>query len=71
MRELESIWKTKDCFDCLLKRDGVCYWGVTAKRIAVHNVHNSDGSVHKRKKCLKRWERQPEGHVDLPEKGET
>lgn len=67
MGELDSIWKTKDCFDCPLKREDVCYWGVRAKSIS---VYWPDGSVHKRKKCDHRWKPQPENHVALPTKGE-
>lgn len=66
MSNAESIWKTKDCFDCPLKRNDVCYWGVRAFRIT---VYNPDGTVHKRKKCKRRREWQPENHVELPEKG--
>lgn len=64
----EPIWKTKDCFDCPLKRDDVCYWGVRLKKISVYYI---DGTVHKRKKCDHRWKPQVFGHVELPPKGGT
>ncbi len=68
MDDLDPIWKTKDCFDCQLKRDYVCYWGVTTKQIW---VSYPDGTLHKRQKCLKRWKPQPEGHVGMPPKGKA
>ena len=65
---MSAIWKTKDCFACPLKRKDACYWGV---EVRILDTYYTDGAVHKRKNCLKRWKPQPEGHVDLPEKGGT
>lgn len=65
---MSFIWKTKDCFDCPLKRGDVCYWGIEAKTL---QTDYNDGTIHKRARCQRRWKPQPENHVELPEKGRT